>query len=82
MTCTYNRDDIKVTFAPENSNIRYAFGRTKSLITQLRKKGPQALKDSQEQIDKKIELGTLERITEEEHEKVKLVSETSDSTTF
>ena len=46
------RDNIKVTFAPANSNISDAVGRTKRLITQLRKKGLQALKDLQEQIDK------------------------------
>ena len=61
VTCKYMyRDDINVTFAPANSNIREADGRTKRLITQLRKKSPQALKDFQEQIYKKIELGTLD----------------------
>ena len=80
-------------FAPANSNIRDAVGRTKRLITQLRKKSPQALKDFQEQIYKKIELGTLEQMSDEEHEEVKkgprhyyypasVISETSDSTTF
>ena len=48
VTCKYMyRDDINITFAPENSNIRDAVGRTKRLITQLKKKGPQALKDFQ-----------------------------------
>ena len=46
VTCKYiYRDDVNVTFAPANSNIRDAVGRTKRLITQLRKKGPHALKD-------------------------------------
>ena len=65
------RDDINVTFAPENSNNRDAVGWTKLLVTQLKKKGPQALKDFQEQIDKKIELGTLVKMSYVEHEEVK-----------
>ena len=65
------RDDINVTFAPENSNILNAVGGTKRLITQLKKKGPQALNDLQEQIDKKIELGNPEKMSDARHEEVK-----------
>ena len=60
----YKRDITKV-FAPANSNVREAIGRTKSLISKLKRQGVSAFKDFKAQIDKKIELGTLERMTPE-----------------
>ena len=56
----YKRDITKV-FAPEYFNVREAIGRTKSLINKLKRQVGTAYKDFKAQIDKKIELGTLER---------------------
>ena len=60
----YKRDITKV-FAPANSNVREAIGRTK-----LKRQGGTAFKDFKAQIDKKIELGTLERLTPEKAKEV------------
>ena len=64
--CKYEyKRDIRKVFAPENSNVREAIGRTKSLINKLKRQGGSALMDFKAQIRKKIELGMLERMTPE-----------------
>ena len=62
--CKYEyKRDIRKVFAPENSNVREAIGRTKSLINKLKRQGGTALMDFKAEIKKKIELGTLERMS-------------------
>ena len=48
----YKRYITKI-FAPENSNVREAIGRTKSLINKLKRQGGTAYKDFKAQIDNK-----------------------------
>ena len=69
--CKYEyKRDITKFFVPEHSNVREAIGRTKYLINKLKIQGGTAYKDFKAQIDKKIELGTLERLTTERAKEV------------
>ena len=61
---------LQKVFAPENSNVKEAIGRTKSLISKLKRQKGNAYTDFKAQIDKKIELGTLERLTTERAKEV------------
>ena len=64
--CKYEyKRDIKKVFAPQNSNVKEAISRTKSLINKLKRQVGTAMRDFEAQIKKKIEFGTLQRMSPE-----------------
>ena len=63
------QNDPQETFKPENSNFKEAVGHTKRLINKLRKR--KMLKRFQEEIDKKIQIGTLKKLSKTEVENLK-----------
>ena len=60
------RNPPEETFAPENSNMKTAFSRTNMIIDRLMKKGQ--MEQFQEEIQKKIDIGCLEEVPEQELE--------------
>jgi hypothetical protein len=60
------RNPPEESFSPENSNIKAATSRTDMIINRLVKKDQ--LKQFQEEIDKKIDIGCLEQVPEAEIE--------------
>ena len=58
------RNPPEETFAPENSNMKTAFSRTNMIIDRLMKKGQ--MEQFQEEIQKKIDIGCLEEVPEQE----------------
>ena len=60
------RNPPEETFAPENSNMKTAFSRTNMIIGRLMKKGQ--MEQFREEIQKKIDIGCLEEVPEQELE--------------
>ena len=58
------QNDLNITFHPQNSNFKHAIAMTNSMIKNLKKKNQ--LNMFKEDIDKKIQLGTLEKLIKEE----------------
>ena len=62
----FYKDDPKIVFKPENTNFIQAKRNLEGNIKRLKKKGKNALKTVVDEVNKKIDLGTLAECTPEE----------------